>query len=262
MRTLLWFVIICLIAFGGYYYFYMQDNAAAAPDPSLTPMATSTNVSIIPLEHATGILWWDNTALYFDPVGTAALFAGQPAADIVLITDIHGDHLSTSTLSSVVGNAKLIVPQAVKDLLPAELQAKASVLSNGQSQTVQGFTITAVPMYNLPSAANKDRHTKGRGNGYLIEKDGFRVYLAGDTAGTPEMRALTDIDIAIIPMNPTYTMSVEEAADAVLVFKPKTVYPYHYREPSGLSDVSKFEQLVNAGNPDINVVLGAWYPSE
>lgn len=259
MRTLLWFVIICLIAFGGYYYLYMQERMATTPDPSPITTATTSNVSVIPLEHATGILWWDNAAIYFDPVGTTTQFAGQPAADIVLVTDIHGDHFSTSTLNSVVGNAKLIVPQAVKDLLPAELQAKASVLANGQSQSEQGFTITAVPMYNLPTAPNKDRHTKGRGNGYIIEKDGFRVYLAGDTAGTPEMRALSDIDIAFIPMNPTYTMSVEEAAVAVLAFKPRTVYPYHYREPAGLSDVEKFRSLVASGDPSINVVLAPWY---
>lgn len=260
MRTLIWLVIIGLIAYGGYYLFTLNQSNVDTETPNT--MATSSDISIIPLEHATGIVWWGDTAIYFDPVGTTSLFTGQPAADVVLVTDIHGDHLSTSTLASVVGNAPLIVPQAVKDLLPSDLQTKASVLANGQSQTVQGFTITAVPMYNLPTATNKDRHTKGRGNGYIIEKDGMRVYIAGDTAGTAEMRALTDIDIALIPMNPTYTMSVEEAADAVLAFKPRTVYPYHYREPGGLSDVSTFEQLVTASDPNINVVLAPWYPTE
>jgi L-ascorbate metabolism protein UlaG (beta-lactamase superfamily) len=223
---------------------------------------SANSVRIIPLEHATGIVWWGDSAIYFDPVGDADLFAGQAAANIVLVTDIHGDHLSTSTLVSTVGSAKLIVPQAVHDLLPAELQSRATILDNGQSLTEQGFTITAIPMYNLPTAENKDRHTKGRGNGYLIERNGTRVYIAGDTAGTPEMRGLTDIDIALVPMNMPYTMSVEEAADAVLAFRPRVVYPYHYRTPNGLADVALFKQLVNAGDPAITVILDMWYANE
>ncbi len=115
-------------------------------------------------------------------------------------------------------------------------------------------------MYNLPDAENKDRHTKGRGNGYLLSDGMMRVYIAGDTAGTPEMRALTNIDIALIPMNLPYTMGVDEAADAVLAFRPKKVYPYHYRSPDGLADVNRFRDLVTAGNANIEVVLAAWYP--
>jgi L-ascorbate metabolism protein UlaG (beta-lactamase superfamily) len=148
-------------------------------------------------------------------------------------------------------------------MLPPEIAARASVLVNGQSYVdTRGFSITAIPMYNLPTAENKDRHVKGRGNGYLIEKNGTRVYIAGDTAGTPELRAMTDIGIAFVPMNMPYTMSVEEAADAVLAFKPRQVYPYHYRSPDGLADVEKFKQLVNAGDPNIQVVFGPWYPAE
>ena len=115
-------------------------------------------------------------------------------------------------------------------------------------------------MYNLPTAANKDFHTKGRGNGYVIERSGKRVYIAGDTAGIPEMRALKNIDIALVPMNLPYTMDVAEAAEAVLAFKPKQVFPYHYRGPDGLADISKFKELVNASNPKIEVVLLNWYP--
>lgn len=245
----------------GVYYLYISYFAPRAPEP-MSNISNETSVEIVPIEHATGILKWSGTAIYFDPVGDASLFRGQPAADIVLVTDIHGDHLSTSTLAAVLGDAKLIVPQAVRDQLPAGLQAKATVLGNGESHTEQGFMITAVPMYNLPGKDNSNFHTKGRGNGYLIEKEGFRVYIAGDTAGTPEMRAMSDIDVALVPMNLPYTMSIEEAADAVLAFKPRTVLPYHYRGPDGLADVDTFRALVKAGDPNINVVLDAWYPAE
>ena len=125
-------------------------------------------------------------------------------------------------------------------------------------KTVEGFTITAVPAYNV-SADQEKYHPKGRDNGYVVEKDGVRVYIAGDTSGTPEMRALKNIDIAFVPMNLPYTMTVEEASNAVLEFKPKQVWPYHYREGDGFSDVQHFKDLVNKGNPNIEVVLGKWY---
>jgi len=216
-------------------------------------------VEIIPVSHATAVLGWGDTTFYTDPVGGAQVFAGKPVADIILVTDIHGDHLDAETLTAVLGNAMLIVPPSVAELLPKELASRAHVMKNGETMLERGFTITAMPMYNLPGPEEK-RHVKGRGNGYILEKDGFRVYIAGDTAGILEMRALANIDIALLPMNLPYTMGVDEAADAVLAFKPKHVYPYHYRSPDGLADVARFKTLVNAGNSDIDVVLLNWYP--
>jgi L-ascorbate metabolism protein UlaG (beta-lactamase superfamily) len=132
------------------------------------------------------------------------------------------------------------------------------VLKNGENESVQGFAIEAVPMYNVPESPDAF-HTKGRGNGYVIDHAGIRVYIAGDTSGTPEMRALTNIDIAFIPMNLPYTMDVDEAADAVIDFAPRTVIPYHYRGTSGLSDVNKFKELVQAAHDNIDVLLLTWY---
>jgi L-ascorbate metabolism protein UlaG (beta-lactamase superfamily) len=224
---------------------------------------TNAPVTVVPLEHATGYLQWGDDALYFDPTGDASRFASLPKAAIVLVTDIHGDHFSTTTLESVVGSSTvLIVPKAVQEQLPASLASRATIMNNGEQTSQLGYTISAVPMYNLPDSENSSFHPKGRGNGYIIEKDGFRVYIAGDTAGTPEMRALTDIDIALVPMNLPYTMSVGEAADAVLAFKPKVVYPYHYRGPDGLADVARFKSMVEQAGSDIEVVLAQWYPTQ
>ena len=248
--------ILFIVVLGGAWY------AFSLPTPSLpnnSSTAMQNIVHVIPISHATAVLRWGDTTFYTDPVGDAGAFAGQPPADIILVTDIHGDHLSTSTLSALVGTSTvLIVPQAVKDQLPGNLATRAKVLKNGETLSEKDFHILGIPMYNLPESTSAF-HTKGRGNGYVIEKDGFRVYIAGDTAGTPEMRALTDIDIALVPMNLPYTMSVEEAADATLAFKPRQVYPYHYRGQDGLSDVKKFKELVNAGDLNIEVVLLDWY---
>jgi L-ascorbate metabolism protein UlaG (beta-lactamase superfamily) len=114
-------------------------------------------------------------------------------------------------------------------------------------------------MYNLPESPTA-MHTKGRGNGYVLGIGGKLIYLSGDTQGIPEMRSLKNIDIAFICMNLPYTMDIKEAADAVLEFKPKIVYPYHYRGKDGLSDINAFKALVEAGNKNIEVRLRTWYP--
>lgn len=257
MKTISWILGSIVVVAIGYYALTnvsIQDRMSEA----------NTNISevqVTPISHATVVLGWDGATLYTDPTD-ATLLQGQPMADIVLLTDIHGDHLSTTTLASVVASStSLIVPQAVRDLLPPGLSAQAIVVANGETITEKGFTITGIPMYNFPESEDS-RHTKGRGNGYVIERDGYRVYVAGDTAGTPEMRALTDIDLAFVPMNLPFTMGVEEAADAVLDFKPATVYPYHYRGQDGLADVARFKQLVNESDSSINVILADWYPGQ
>lgn len=119
--------------------------------------------------------------------------------------------------------------------------------------------IEAIPMYNLRKEALKF-HEKGRGNGYILTLGGERVYISGDTEDIPEMRNLENIDIAFVCMNLPYTMTVESAASAVLDFKPKKVYPYHYRGTEGLSDVGKFKTLVNEGDSSIDVIQLDWYP--
>ena len=104
-----------------------------------------------------------------------------------------------------------------------------------------------------------ERHPKGRDNGYVLEKNGERVYFSGDSEGTPEMRSLENIDLAFVAMNLPYTVGVEAAADAVLAFQPKKVYPYHYRTPEGFSDVELFKRLVEKGNQGIEVIQLDWY---
>jgi L-ascorbate metabolism protein UlaG (beta-lactamase superfamily) len=213
-----------------------------------------------PISHATFIMEWGESIIWNDPVGEQSVFADLPPANIVLLSDIHGDHLSIETLEAVVKPGMVVVaPQAVIDELPESLLAQVVLMNNGDIKTEQGVQIEAVPMYNVPETEDS-RHTKGRGNGYLLTKDGQRVYIAGDTAGTPEMSALTDIAMAFVPMNPPFTMSVDEAAAAVLAFAPRVVYPYHYRSPDGLNDVSRFKELVETGNADIQVELLDWYP--
>ena len=221
-----------------------------------------SSLKIIPIEHATAVLEWNDITIYIDPVGGKKAFEGQKEPDLILITDIHGDHFSLETLQELnTAKAKIIVPQAVADKIPEEFTPQIDVLNNGDTKERYGIIVEAIPMYNLREEA-LDFHTKGRGNGYVLDLDGQRIYFSGDTEDIPEMRALQNIDKAFICMNLPYTMTVESAADATLAFKPKEVYPYHFRGRPEVSDVKKFKELVNKGNPNIKVVQLDWYPND
>src|SRR6056297_806509 len=204
----------------------------------------------------------DITIIPIDPVGGASVFKGQKQPDLILITDIHGDHFSLETLEALdTSKAKIIVPQAVADLIPETYTPQLDVLDNGDSKERLGITIEAIPMYNLREEA-LNFHKKGRGNGYILNMDGKRLYFSGDTEDIPEMRALKDIDKAFVCMNLPYTMTPESAASAVVEFSPKQVYPYHYRGNPDVSDVSKFKELVQKESSEIEVIQLDWYPSE
>lgn len=237
-------------------------------DNKLTTTVVSENVgeaprlSIRPIEHATTVVEWGDITIYIDPVGGAAAFEGQKKADLVLITDIHGDHLSVETLEELnIGAAKIIAPQAVAEKLPEAFTPLIDILNNGETKERFGVLVEAVPMYNLREEA-LNFHPKGRGNGYVITLGQQRLYFSGDTEDIPEMRALKNIDKAFVCMNLPYTMTEESAADAVLEFKPKQVYPYHYRGQPDVSDVNKFKSLITASDSAIEVIQLDWYPKE
>jgi len=130
-------------------------------------------------------------------------------------------------------------------------------MPNGETKTVAGVSIEAVPMYNLQRgpAPGQLFHTKGRGNGYVLTLGSQRVYIAGDTECTDEMRALKNIDIAFIPMNLPYTMPPTEAAECVKAFRPKVVYPYHYRG----QNPEEFKAALK--DVPVEVRLLEWYPA-
>jgi len=193
--------------------------------------------------------------LYVDPTGGAEAFEGLAGPDLVLITDVHGDHMDAETLQAVVTpETEIVAPAAVVEELPEALAAQARTLANGEETMLLGLNVEAIPMYNL-TEERLQYHEEGRGNGYVVTMGGTRVYIAGDTEDIPEMRQLEDIDVAFVPFNLPFTMTAEQAADAVLAFEPDIVYPYHYRG----SDVDEFARLVTDGNPDIEVRRGEWY---
>ncbi|SIQ75802.1 MBL fold metallo-hydrolase [Maribacter ulvicola] len=237
----------------------IEENKSVA---EITNERKSEDIEIIPIAHATAVIEWKDLVIYIDPVGGAAAFEGQKNPTVILITDIHGDHLNVETLNALnTTNATFVVPQAVADELPQKFNEQLVIMTNGTSKELSEIIIEAIPMYNLRKEALKF-HEKGRGNGYVLTIDNQRIYFSGDTEDIPEMRSLKNIDKAFVCMNLPYTMTEESAAAAVLDFKPKQVYPYHYRGKPDVSDVAKFKQLVDAGNQDIEVIQLDWYPNE
>jgi L-ascorbate metabolism protein UlaG (beta-lactamase superfamily) len=235
-------------------------NAASTPSASSTPGATAKqsvsedgDIRITAVTHASLQLEYGGKVIHVDPTSPGDYTAAK-RADLVLVTDIHPDHLDPAAIARVrKPGATVVAPSAAADKIESQ-----TVIANGETKTVAGISIEAVPMYNLQRgpAAGQLFHTKGRGNGYVLTLGARRVYIAGDTECTDEMRALKNIDIAFVPMNLPYTMPPSEAAACVKAFRPKAVYPYHYRgqNPEEFRDALK-------GEP-VDVRLLEWYPAK
>lgn len=232
--------------------------AAAQNKPVADVERTSAGaLKIIPINHASLFLDFAGKAIYVDPVGQGD-YSGLPKADLVLITDIHGDHLNANAVAGMKkeGNGtQIVAPAAVQKTL-----SDARAIEEGETTTLrlggQEIGIEAVPAYNLtrgPSAGQL-YHPKGRGVGYVLTLGGTRVYISGDTECIPEMKQLKNIDIAFICMNLPYTQTPGEAAGCIKTFRPRIVYPYHYRGQD-------LQVLVDAlkGEKGIEVRVRNWY---
>ena len=214
-------------------------------------------IKVHPIAHASIVLETPVGVLYVDPVGDASNYEGLPDPDLILITHHHGDHFSADTLGAIAKNgAPMITNPEVLSKLPEDMKGNASALANGQSSTFKDMSIDAIPAYNL-TEERKNFHPQGRDNGYVLGIGDFKIYISGDTEDIPEMRALADIDLAFVCMNLPFTMPATAAADAVREFKPKYVYPYHYRgRDGGTQDPEEFAKLVGDA---ADVRLGEWY---
>ena len=190
------------------------------------------------LGHGTLMFQFKGKIIHIDPVGRQADYSKLPKADLIFITHEHGDHLDAKVVATIrKESTDLILTET------CSLQIKdGTIMGNGDSGTLQGIKVEAVPAYNIKNMRGPGApfHPKGQGNGYILTFGNKRVYVAGDTENTPEMKALQGIDIAFLPMNLPYTMSPEMVADAALAFQPEILYPYHYGE----TDTSQLVKLL------------------
>lgn len=211
------------------------------------------SVMIFPIMHASLRLRLGDVELYVDPVSELGDrkvdYWRLPPAHLVLVTHEHHDHLDETAINDLCyQQGKLITNARCDSLLSGRAQ---KVMANGDHAAEHGITIDAVPAYNTTPGHEK-YHPKGRDNGFVLTYDGLRIYVAGDTEDIPEMSALKDIDIAFLPCNQPYTMTVEQLVRAARVIKPKVVYPYHYSQ----TDISQLPALLQADG--IEVRLRHW----
>lgn len=189
--------------------------------------------------HASLMFTLNGMVIYVDPWSTQTDYSLLPKADLVLITHEHMDHLDPKALGLIrKDKTKIILTEAASSKVSGGI-----IMKNGESKTVDNLHIEAVPAYNIVNKRPDDGtpyHPKGVGNGYIITFKDKRVYIAGDTENTPEMKALKKIDVAFLPMNLPYTMTPEMVADAAKAFQPKILYPYHYSD----TDPSRLVRLL------------------
>jgi L-ascorbate metabolism protein UlaG (beta-lactamase superfamily) len=196
------------------------------------------------LGHGTLMLDCNGWIIHVDPVSAEADYAALPPADLVLVTHEHGDHLDAAAVARITRPGTVIVANPAS----AGRLRGAVALRNGESTTVDSVKIEALPAYNT-SPGRERFHPKGRDNGYLLTIGGKRVYIAGDTEETPEMRALKNIDIAFLPMNQPYTMTPEQVAKAARAFKPRVLYPYH----TGETDTAQLAALLEGKGVEVRI---------
>jgi len=239
-----------IVLFGVFTFLLELSLAHAAAEPQVFPTSAGP-VKITPLYHASTLIEAGGKTIYVDPAKPAKL-DGLPKADLILISHIHGDHMDPDSIKEVSkAGTEILAPASV-----VQTVTSAKSMANGETKNWQGWSIEAVPAYNLKRgpAAGQLFHPKGRDNGYILTYGGKRFYFSADTEGTPEMRALKNIDVAFVCMNLPYTMPPEEAADAVKAFHPKIVIPYHYRG----SDLMVFQKALEGTGVEVRLL--DWYP--
>src|SRR5690349_520126 len=238
--------------------FYRAEQLASATNVLTGDHLITTNGDVVihPINHASFVMGWNGKIIYNDPVGAAALYQGIPRADLILISHDHTDHFSTATLNALTNATTVIIaPQTVYNGMSTALRGLTTVLTNGVTTNVMGLTIIAVPAYNLTSTY----HLKGVGNGYVLAIGEKRIYMSGDSEDITEMRGLQDIDVAFVCMNVPFTMTIARAVSAVRQFRPKVVYPYHYRnQDSSLANLNAFKQQIGT-DLNVEVRLRKWY---
>ena len=216
--------LVCLMAYMAFAATESIANPAVFQSDTLVTSAGKLQITFI--GHGSLMMKIGGKVIYIDPYSRLADFKQMPKADLVLITHQHADHFDLNALADIRTERTIVLLTKVC----AEKFEGGTVMRNGDIDTVIGIQVEAVPAYNLEHKRpdGSPFHPKGEGNGYVLTIGKTRVYVAGDTENTPEMKALKNIDVAFLPMNLPYTMTPEMVADAAKAFSPRILYPYHF----------------------------------
>ncbi len=197
------------------------------------------------LGHASVMIETGGKILYIDP------YQGEydKKGDIIVVTHGHGDHLNQPKISMARKDDTIFV---VAKSCAKEISGKVVSMEAGQKQKLDGIEIEAVHSYNQKRfrSPGVPFHPKGQNIAVIIRSEGKTIFHASDTDFIPEMKTLPAIDVALLPIDGTYTMDVPEAVEATLAIKPKIVIPIHRRE----ANVKDFQRQVEAKS-NIKVVV-------
>jgi L-ascorbate metabolism protein UlaG (beta-lactamase superfamily) len=219
------------------------------------------DLKITPVANYSLMFTFNGKVVAVDPVSRLADYTLlPPKADVILVTHFGPDHLDPAAVKALSTDktALLVCPHCLLDL------PSGTVMINGETQTVGGLKIEAVPAYNIKGQGGngKPNTAKGTANGYVITFGDKRVYVAGETENVPEVKALKQIDVALFAVNDTgigvistndtglgvvlRTMTPAMFADTVKAMRPKIVFPYNYgkNDPKALSALLKDEKGV------------------
>lgn len=173
--------------------------------------------------------------IYIDPW---KLGPSEAKAGVVLISHSHYDHFSAEDIAKIAdGETEVVCPSDVA----SKLSLRATSVVPGSRVSLKGVEVEVLPAYNLkkPFHPRSDLML-----GFVVSLGGQRLYYAGDTDFTPEMAALADIDVALLPVGGRFTMDAEEAAEAAEAFRPKVAVPYHWGDIVGSrEDAERFARL-------------------
>lgn len=212
-------------------------------------------IKITLFKHASLAIEFDGTEIYIDPVtkvaDTEIDYSGMPKADYILVTHEHWDHLDPKAIEELSKPTTKIILNATSE----KQLGKGEIISNYQTMKLtDGIELEAVPAYNTTPGREKF-HPKGNGNGYILTIDGERIYIAGDTEDIPEMAQFKNIDLAFLPVNQPYTMTIDQAVKAAEMIKPKILIPYHY----GDTPIEQLKEKLGKSDPEIQTKI---YPME
>jgi len=195
-------------------------------------------LTILFVGHGTLMMEYNKKVIHIDPVASVGDYSNSPAGDLILVTHQHGDHLDAGAIAKITKKNTVLIANVES----AKALTGAVVMKNGDQKNVAGIGIEAVPAYNT-TAGREGFHPQGRDNGYILNFDGFRVYVAGDTEVNEDILQLRNIDVAFLPMNQPYTMLPEQVANVAKAIRPLVLYPYHYgqTDPNLLVELLKNE---------------------
>lgn len=200
------------------------------------------------IKHGSLMIEYDNRSIQIDPVTNQPPktdYSTYPKADFILITHEHSDHLDPQAIETLSkADTQIILNKNSQEKL-----GKGTAMKNGEVMTLpDGIKIEAVPAYNT-TKQHLQFHPKGRDNGYILNIDGLRIYIAGDTEDIPEMGDIKNIDVAFLPCNQPYTMTPVQLARAAGIINPKVLYPYHY----GSTPIDQVQKLLEGTKIDVRI---------